>query len=157
MLRLIPAPLHRALMPLGHVLRKYYLRTFKPRIAGVAVFIRDHDDRILLIRQSYGSGFWTTPAGGAARGEDPEAAIRREVREELSCELHELVLLHQTEDTMYGAPHRSWVFHARVQGDPRPDRREVLEAQWFALDDLPQPLTGLTRRRLGLLPGATQP
>ncbi|RIV85763.1 NUDIX hydrolase [Aurantiacibacter zhengii] len=151
MLHLIPAPLHRAVMPLGYVLRKYYLRIFKPRIAGVAVFIRDEQGRVLLIRQSYGSGGWTTPAGGAGLDEDPEHAIRREVREELSCELVELVLLHEGEDTMHGAPQRNWVFHARADRAPCPDRREVVEARWFHLDDLPFPLTGPTERRLRLL------
>jgi len=151
MLHLIPAPLHRAVMPLGNVLRKFYLRVFKPRIAGVAVFIRDEQQRILLIRQSYGSGHRTTPAGGAALDEDPEAAIRREVREELSCELTELVLLHEVEDTMHGAPQRNWIFEAWVESEPVPDMREVLEARWFALDALPQEITSPTQRRLVLL------
>lgn len=151
MLHLIPAPLHRAVMPLGHVLRKYYLRVFKPRIAGVAVFIRDEQHRVLLIRQSYGSGHWTTPAGGAALDEDPEAAIRREVREELSCELAELVLLHTADETMHGAPQRNWLFEARVEGEPMPDMREVLEARWFTLDALPEEITSPTQRRLAML------
>lgn len=151
MLHLIPASLHRALMPLGFVVRKYYLRLFKPRIAGVAVFIRDEQDRVLLIRQSYGSGNWTTPAGGAKPDEDPQHAVRREVREELSCELVELALLYEGETILYGAPQRSWVFHARAVSEPRPDMREVVEARWFALDDLPQALSRPTRRYLALL------
>ncbi len=151
MLHLIPAPLHRAVLPLGHVVRKYYLRLFRPRIAGVAVFIRDEQDRVLLIRQSYGTRGWTTPAGGASLSEDPETAIRREVREELACELCELVLLHEAEDTMHGAPQRNWIFQARVESEPRPDQREVIEARWFAMDALPEPLTGPTQRRLEFL------
>jgi len=151
MLHLIPAPLHRAVMPLGYVARKYYLRLFKPRIAGVAVFIRDEHERVLLIRQSYGSRGCTTPAGGASLSEDPELAIRREVREELSCELVELVLLYEGEDTMHGAPQRNWIFAARVASEPVPDQREVIEARWFALDALPQPLTTPAQRRLKYL------
>lgn len=151
MLHLIPAPLHRAVMPWAFVARKYYLRLFRPRIAGVSVFIRDERNRVLLIRQSYGSGGWTTPAGGASLSEDPEVAIRREVREELACELCELVLLHEMEDTMHGAPRRNWIFEARVESEPRPDLREVIEARWFALDALPQPITNPTRRRLKFL------
>lgn len=151
MLRLIPAPLHRAIMPLGDVARKYYLRLFRPSIAGVSVFIHDEHDRLLLIRQSYGQRGWTMPAGGASLREDPALAIRREVREELACELCELVLLHEVEETMHGAPQHNWIFRARVDGEPRPDRREVLEARWFAMDALPQPLTHPTQRRLKFL------
>lgn len=151
MLHLIPAPLHRAIMPLGYVVRKYYLRLFRPRIAGVAVFIRDEQARVLLIRQSYGSRRWTMPAGGAGLGEDPEMAVRREVREELGCELVDLVLLHEGEETMHGAPQRNWIFEARVASEPRPDRREVIEARWFSLDALPHPLARPTQQRLQFL------
>lgn len=151
MLHLIPASLHRAAMPLGYVLRRAYLRLLKPQIAGVAVFIEDEAGRVLLIRQSYGSGAWTMPAGGAKRSEDPEPAIRREVREELGCELHALEVLYRAEETLHGAPHQVCVFRARALGEPVADRREVLEARWFALDDLPERMTRTAARRLSLL------
>lgn len=151
MLRLIPAPLHRAAMPLGHVLRKSWLRLLRPKIAGVSVFIEDDHGRVLLIRQSYGPRAWTMPAGGAKRTEDPEPAIRREVREELGCELHALELLLETDERLHGAPHRVWVFRARAVSEPVPDRREVLEVRWFALEDLPDSMTRTARRRLVLL------
>ena len=151
MLHLIPAPLHRAVMPLGYVLRRAYLQLVRPRIAGVAVFIEDAEGRVLLIRQSYGTRAWTMPAGGAKRSEDPEPAIRREVREELGCELHALEVIYQAEERLHGAPHQVCVFRARATGEPVADRREVLEARWFALDDLPESMTRTARRRIDLL------
>lgn len=148
MLHLIPAPLHRAVMPLAYLVRKTYLCLFRPRIAGVSVFIRNEHEHILLIRQSYGPPGWTMPAGGASLSEDPDMAVRREVREELACELVELELLHEGEETMHGALQRNWIFAARVESEPVPDRREVIEARWFSLDALPHPLTRPTQRRL---------
>ncbi|MEL1251273.1 NUDIX domain-containing protein [Aurantiacibacter gilvus] len=151
MLYLIPARLHRAAMPLGYVLWRAYIRIVRPDVASVSVFIEDDEGRILLIRQSYGTRDWTMPAGGTKRNEDPELAIRREVQEELSCELHTLELLRHAEESVFGAPHRASIFRARAASEPVADRREVVEVRWFALDDLPDNLTSVTRRRLELL------
>lgn len=151
MLHLIPAPLHRALLPLGHTLRKAWMQVFRPRIAGVAVFIEDEHGRVLLVRQSYGPRAWTMPAGGAGLTEDPELAIRREVREELACELTDLVLVFHGEEVLWGALHHVHLFRARAASQPVPDNREVLEARWFAREQLPQHMTKTLRRRLHLL------
>jgi hypothetical protein len=36
----------------------------------------------------------------------------------------------------------------RTQDHPRPDRREVIEARFFPLHSLPEPLTPLSRKRV---------
>ena len=151
MLHLIPARLHRAAMPLGYVFWKAYIRFVRPQVASVSVFIEDGEGRILLIRQSYGTRDWTMPAGGTKRSEDPERAIRREVQEELGCELHALELLCHAQESVFGAPHRASIFRARAASEPVPDRREVVEVQWFAHDDLPDNVTSVARERLVLL------
>jgi len=52
------------------------------RVAAYAV-ITDDDDRVLLARWTEGRRIaWTMPGGGLEAGEDPEDAVRREVREE---------------------------------------------------------------------------
>ena len=45
-----------------------------------AVF--DGEGRVLLVRQSYVAG-WRLPGGGVGRGEPPDAAMRRELAEEV--------------------------------------------------------------------------
>lgn len=151
MLRLIPAPAHRAAMPVGFALRRMWLRVFRPSIAGVAVFITNDAGEILLLRQSYGPQGWTMPAGGAKRAEDPVVSLRREVREELGCEIAEITLLSECEEMMHGAPNHVTIFHARAIDEPAPDRREVVEVRWFALDNLPDAMISATRQRLPLL------
>jgi 8-oxo-dGTP diphosphatase len=52
------------------------------RVAAYAV-ITDHDDRVLLAHwNEFGRSGWTMPGGGLEAGEDPQVAVRREVREE---------------------------------------------------------------------------
>lgn len=52
------------------------------RVAAYAV-VTDDDGRLLLAHWNEGRrAAWTMPGGGLEDGEDPEAAVRREVREE---------------------------------------------------------------------------
>jgi ADP-ribose pyrophosphatase YjhB (NUDIX family) len=52
------------------------------RVAAYAV-VTDDDGRVLLAHWNEGRrAAWTLPGGGLEAGEDPEAAARREVREE---------------------------------------------------------------------------
>ena len=58
-----------------------------------------------------------------------ETCARREIREELGCELVDVTLFEISHREINGAPDRSHVFTARLEGEPRPDRREVVEAR----------------------------
>jgi ADP-ribose pyrophosphatase YjhB (NUDIX family) len=56
---------------------------------GVRALVLDPDDRILLVRfvnPETGEEFWATPGGGLDPGEDLEAGLRRELREEVGLE-----------------------------------------------------------------------
>jgi 8-oxo-dGTP pyrophosphatase MutT (NUDIX family) len=151
MLHLIPPPVHRALLPLAHRGRKLWRRLVKPKTAGVSVIGLDPQDRVFLVRHSYGSGRWSLPGGGLGYDEDPYACAHREIREELNCALVDLVLAAQFEERLFGAPHRAHVFTARFAGEPRIDGREVIDSGWFALDALPPDLVTFADYRLRLV------
>lgn len=148
MLGLIPRPLHRAALRLAHAVRHHVRRLARFPLAGVSVIARDEAGRVLLVRHSYGPPAWMLPGGGLRRGEAPEEAARRELREEVACGLTEIERVAELEETISGAPHTAYVLAAKAEGAPRPDRREVIEARFFALDALPDDLGTLSRQRL---------
>ncbi|KDA05146.1 DNA mismatch repair protein MutT [Microbacterium sp. CH12i] len=66
------------------------------RVAAYAVITND-EDKVLLARWTEGRRVaWTMPGGGLEAGEDPEDAVRREVREETGYSVHveELLGIH---------------------------------------------------------------
>lgn len=148
MAHLLPAALHRSLMPLAYRLRRVWRRHRTSPIAGVTVVIADLEGRILLVRHSYGPDVWALPGGGLKHGEDPEACARREVAEELDLELTSIKPVAQIEEQLNGCAHTAHLFAAVCDARPRPDRREVIEARFFPLHSLPEPLGKAAKRRI---------
>ncbi len=137
MLQLIPAPLHRALYRLADKARRLWWRVRRPQRSGVLVVLVDAAGRVLLARHSYGPRVWTLPGGGVGRGEDPAETARREMREELSCEIGALRLVERETESDSGSVHHFHLFAATPLGDPVADGREIVEIGWFAPDALP--------------------
>ena len=144
----LPAPLHRALLPLAHIVRHRWRRWRKVPIAGVSIVITNIAGDVLLLKHSYGPAVWALPGGGLARGEDPEAAARREVREELGLTLSRITAIATLEEVLSGSLHTAHVFAGICDAHPRPDGREVIEARFFPTHSLPEPLGETTRARI---------
>lgn len=153
MLRLIPHPLHRLALRWAHRLRHRWRVLRRTPLAGVSVFVTDFQGRLLLVRHSYGPGGWALPGGGMNRGEDPLDAACREVAEEVRCTLEGAKVLDSIEETISGSPHTAWLVTGKTRDHPRPDRREVVDARFFPVHSLPEPLTRLTRVRVALWRG----
>lgn len=149
-IRLIPRPLHRLALRAAHRVRSRFRRVFKLPLEGVSVLITDLEGRLLMVRHSYGSQAWLLPGGGMKRGERAEDAARREIAQELGCELENPVVLQTISERMSGAPHTAHLVAARTLDRPRPDGREVIEARFFPVHSLPEPQTPLTRSRIAV-------
>jgi 8-oxo-dGTP pyrophosphatase MutT (NUDIX family) len=121
-------------------LRAYWF-VLRPRTDSVhvAVWCRG---RILVIRNSYRSGH-SIPAGGLRRGEPPQAAALRELREEVGLDLPGDELRFATELVSRDdfKEDRGWFFEVELDEEPplRVDRREVTWAAFLS----PQELSGL--------------
>ncbi len=146
----IPAPLHRALLPLANTVRHRWRRWRKTPIAGVTVIITNLGGDVLLLRHSYGPAVWALPGGGLSRGEDPLDAARREMREELGVELARIEAIGTLEEVLSGSPHTAHIFAATCDQRPKPDGREVTEARFFPSHSLPEPLGRTTRDRIAM-------
>jgi 8-oxo-dGTP diphosphatase len=67
----------------------------RPRVLVVAVALIDADGRVLLARRPEGksmAGLWEFPGGKVKDGETPEAALLRELKEELAIDIGESCL-----------------------------------------------------------------
>ena len=77
---------------------------------------------------------WGLPGGFIDRGEQPENAIRREIREETGIELDDLRML---EVRVLGA-HVEMLFAATSTGQPAVRSREIIGLGWFDVDAVPE-------------------
>jgi 8-oxo-dGTP diphosphatase len=122
----------------------------QPRFAVTAgAVVSDERGRVLLLRHVLrkGSG-WGIPGGFLNAGEQPEEAIRREVREETGLELDsaELAFVRALPNVrQVEVIFRASMGAARLAGLSK--SFEIDRAEWFALDALPEGL-GRDQRRL---------
>jgi ADP-ribose pyrophosphatase YjhB (NUDIX family) len=142
------ARLHRDLLRLAHGLRHRWRLWRGTPLEGVTMIACDLQDRLLLVRHSYGPRGWFLPGGGIGRGESPLDAAIRELREETGCSAEGARLLGSFEEEVSGSPHTAFLVTCLTADEPRPDRREVVEARFFPLHSLPEPLSPRTSARL---------
>ena len=105
-----------------------------------AVAIFDDQGRVLLLEHVFrpDSG-WGLPGGFLTSGEQPEAGVRREIREEIGIELEEVELLFAR--SLGRLRQIEIYFRARAAGVPQPRSFEIKRAQWFPRDALPPDLS----------------
>ena len=131
-----------------------YWRVFRPEVLGVRCLV-ECEGRVLLIRNPYGPMKWELPGGGVKRGERPEEAASREVREEVGVSLTELRELGRYTGTEYYEKDTVVCFYARAESAAlRPRRAEVYDEGWFEWGSLPSPLSREVRTIIGLYMGA---
>ncbi|HYQ43082.1 MAG TPA: NAD(+) diphosphatase [Polyangiaceae bacterium] len=122
--------------------------TFHPRIPPAVIVLVERDDRLLLARgANFPAGRFSAVAGFVEIGESLEDAARREVQEEVGIRIANLRYF-SSQPWPFG--HSLMIgFHARYEsGELRPDGVEIVEADWFRRDALPQlpPPISIARR-----------
>jgi ADP-ribose pyrophosphatase YjhB (NUDIX family) len=104
----------------------------------------DDEHQILLLEHLFrADNGWGVPGGFVTGGEEPEEALRRELREEVSIEIDDVKLLFVR---TLGNKQVEIYYRARVIGDPKPSSIEIKQARWFDLDALPAELSRDQRR-----------
>jgi ADP-ribose pyrophosphatase YjhB (NUDIX family) len=127
----------------------------QPRFTVTAgAVVRDERGRVLLLRHTLRpGGGWGIPGGFLTSGEQPEEAIRREMREETGLELESVELAFAR--TLRHVRQVEIIFRSAMASGALAARRESFEvdrAAWFEPDALPEDLSrdqrGLIRRAL---------
>jgi 8-oxo-dGTP pyrophosphatase MutT (NUDIX family) len=113
------------------------------------MIIQNQYGHVLLVRHSYVEpDTWMLPSGKMSRREQPISAAQRELREEVECTLSEGMIV-EFEDTIYwGRRHTNFIIGGMSDAMPVADLREINEAAFFPLSDLPQDISLPTELRL---------
>lgn len=108
-----------------------------PRISPCIIVLVTRGDRCLLAHSArFPAGRYSTLAGFIEAGETAEAALRREVLEEVNICVDNI--------RFFGS--QSWPFPHQLMlgffadyagGELKPDGEEILQADWFGIDNLP--------------------
>ena len=110
----------------------------------VGAVVSDQAGRILLLQHRFrpgqqAGGGWGIPGGFVKTGEQPEAAIRRELREEIGLEVENLELAFARALERYRQI--EIIFRCSAKTEVQTQSREISRAEWFTPDDLPPGLS----------------
>jgi 8-oxo-dGTP diphosphatase len=121
-------------------LRRRTVRLSHPRFAVTAgAVITDARGRVLLLKHRFRPGLgWGIPGGFLETGEQPEEALRRELREEIGLEVEKLKVF--TTRAFRKPKQVEIVFSCQTVGDPDQLSFEIQKAAWFSPDELPKEL-----------------
>lgn len=121
-------------------IRRFYWFVFRPKTKGAKGLIKN-DQKLLMIRNTYGKMHWTFPGGGIKRNETAENAAIREVAEEVGIKMNRPIYLGSYyNERQYKRDTVSCYLGEVNSLEFNIDKNEIKEAAWFNIDKLPEPL-----------------
>jgi len=124
-------------------------RADTPSIGTGALITNDHGEVLLLLRSEnhQDSNQWSKPGGRIEFGETIEAALRREVMEEIGCEIEIGDFLHIMQNI---GEKWHWIYLTYLAKIKSGELKNLEPAKhkdlrWFTLDNLPENLTSGAR------------
>ena len=145
-------PLHPVLR---HIAQPFW-RLTRGQTLGVRGVVRNERGHVLLVRHSYAPG-WLFPGGGVERSETLEQALAREMSEEVGVTVEGKALLFgiYANFERFAGDHVALFLIDAWRREPVRSL-EIAEDEFFPPDDLPEGVTGATRRRLAEILGAVE-
>lgn len=114
------------------------------------VIFDERRQKLLLVKNLLGRQKWSFPGGGARKGETPQQAARREIKEELGINLpaasYKLIAEFAYSEPETKTGWKAFILTCQLPADAkvRPNRAEILEHAWFTADNLPADSSHLT-------------
>lgn len=105
--------------------------TFTSSAAGIVV--NEKGEVLLLDHLLRPASGWGIPGGFLEKGEQGHDAVRREIKEECGIEVSDIKLYRVR--TL--KRHIEIVYIAKGEGEPEVRSREIRDARWFVLDEMP--------------------
>lgn len=138
-------------MRFRHFIFHTYFLLRRPMTLGVRAIVFDEkNNSVFLVKHTYVPG-WQLPGGGVDSGETFGQALEKELREEGNILLTgrpELFALYKNTHASKRDHVALYVCRAFEQTEPKQCDREIAEAGFFPLDNLPEGTTPSTKRRL---------
>lgn len=121
------------------VARTRIVRLTQPKFTvSVAAVVTNETGEVLLLDHVLRPvSNWGIPGGFVEAGEQPQAAISRELREETGLELKNVAMIR----VRTSGRHVEILFRAEATGEARAKSREINHAAWFQLADIPEELS----------------
>lgn len=120
--------------------------------SGCGVIAFNEREEVLMIRRI--NGRWWYPTGFCEVGMSLAENVVKEAEEETGLLVRPLSVMAIIDSRKAGSIHRhiySHLFYCRIEGgELRPNALEALEAGFFPLEQLPEPLHGVDRKWIGL-------
>ncbi|MBJ6760304.1 NAD(+) diphosphatase [Myxococcaceae bacterium JPH2] len=111
---------------------------FYPRISPAIIVLITRGDQMLLARNAtFAEPMYSTLAGFVDAGESLEETVRREVKEEVGLELRD-VRYFGSQPWPFGRSLMVGFTAEYAGGEITVDGKEIAEARWFSVDDLPR-------------------
>jgi 8-oxo-dGTP pyrophosphatase MutT (NUDIX family) len=147
---MLPVPFRRLAYQVAHRMLRTWWYIRRPPLHGVKCVITD-EDRVLLVRHTYGNREWDLPGGTPRRGEPPFQAATREMEEELGVTITDWQPLGDLLRVSWGCQDTLHCFRAELTAPTlTANRAEIAAERWFPQQELPDPLGRHVRPVLAL-------
>ncbi|MEX2410577.1 MAG: NUDIX domain-containing protein [Candidatus Paceibacterota bacterium] len=131
-------PRNKLFAKLINKINRFWWWLTNPKTQGVKVFLINKN-KILLVRLTYYPNTWTYPGGGVDKGEDLKSTASRECIEEVGIKPEKLKYIGSLDFDHEYKKDTVHIFISNLSEKVTPliDGKEIAEARWFSLDDLP--------------------